>query len=151
MLYACFHLTTGTDVVVGCRGMFSKEVIGKMKKGAFLVNNARGAIVDREAVVEACKSGQLGGACLTPPLFCHPSPALPLTFSQECCPNALHFCLVFPQSPPSVCLVYRQFHNCAAYHNIISESNSPSRVTSRCKLIMSTNKCRGHSKGFPSA
>ncbi len=44
-----------------CRGMFSKEVIGKMKKGAYLVNNARGAIVDREAVVEACKSGQLGG------------------------------------------------------------------------------------------
>ena len=41
--------------------MFSKEVIGKMKKGAYLVNNARGAIVDREAVVEACKSGQLGG------------------------------------------------------------------------------------------
>lgn len=46
---------------VGCRGMFSKEVIGKMKKGAYLINNARGAIVEREAVVEACKSGQLGG------------------------------------------------------------------------------------------
>ncbi|KAL0033197.1 hypothetical protein WJX79_009035 [Trebouxia sp. C0005] len=43
------------------KNMFSKEVIGKMKKGAYLVNNARGAIVDREAVVEACKSGQLGG------------------------------------------------------------------------------------------
>lgn len=41
--------------------MFSKEVIGKMKKGAYLINNARGAIVEREAVVEACKSGQLGG------------------------------------------------------------------------------------------
>ena len=46
--------------------MFSKEVIGKMKKGAYLVNNARGAIVDREAVVEACKSGQLGGTHPTP-------------------------------------------------------------------------------------
>lgn len=41
--------------------MFSKEVIGKMKKGAYLVNNARGGIVDREAIVAACKSGQLGG------------------------------------------------------------------------------------------
>lgn len=41
--------------------MFDKETIGKMKKGAYLVNNARGAIVDREAVVEACKTGQLGG------------------------------------------------------------------------------------------
>lgn len=41
--------------------MFNKETIGKMKKGAYLVNNARGAIVDRDAVVEACKSGQLAG------------------------------------------------------------------------------------------
>lgn len=44
-----------------CRGMFNKEVLGKMKKGAYLVNNARGGIVDREVVLEACKSGQLQG------------------------------------------------------------------------------------------
>ena len=44
-----------------CRGMFNKEVLGKMKKGAYLVNNARGGIVDREAVLEACKSGHLAG------------------------------------------------------------------------------------------
>lgn len=42
--------------------MFDKEVISKMKKGAFLVNNARGAIVDQDAVEEALISGQLGGA-----------------------------------------------------------------------------------------
>lgn len=41
--------------------MFNKEVLGKMKKGAMLVNNARGAIVDVDAVKEACESGQLGG------------------------------------------------------------------------------------------
>jgi formate dehydrogenase len=43
------------------RGMIGKEQIAKMKKGAYLVNNARGPIVDRDAVVEASKSGQLGG------------------------------------------------------------------------------------------
>jgi formate dehydrogenase len=41
--------------------MIGKEQIAKMKKGAYLVNNARGPIVDRDAVVEASKSGQLGG------------------------------------------------------------------------------------------
>lgn len=52
--------------LLSCRGMFDKEVISKMKKGAFLVNNARGAIVDQDAVEEALKSGQLGGAYATP-------------------------------------------------------------------------------------
>ena len=45
-----------------CRHMFNKETIGKMKKGSFLVNNARGAICDPPAIVEALKSGQLRGA-----------------------------------------------------------------------------------------
>ena len=35
-----------------------------MKHGAYLVNNARGAIVDQDAVVDALKSGQLGGMSL---------------------------------------------------------------------------------------
>ena len=43
------------------RGMFDKETIGRMKKGAFLVNTARGGIVDRDSVVEAVKSGHLAG------------------------------------------------------------------------------------------
>lgn len=41
--------------------MFDRETIGKMKKGAYLINTARGAIADCEAVKEACESGQLGG------------------------------------------------------------------------------------------
>ena len=32
-----------------------------MKKGAYLINNARGAIVERQAIVDACNSGQLAG------------------------------------------------------------------------------------------
>ena len=47
------------------RHMFNKETIGKMKKGSWLVNNARGAICDPPAVVEALKSGHLRGVCRT--------------------------------------------------------------------------------------
>ncbi len=46
---------------VPCRGMFNKETIGKMKKGAYLINTARGGICDRDAVAEALESGQLLG------------------------------------------------------------------------------------------
>ena len=32
-----------------------------MKRGAYLVNTARGKICDRDAVAKACESGQLAG------------------------------------------------------------------------------------------
>ena len=41
--------------------MLNKETIGKMKKGAYLINTARGGICDRDAVAEALESGQLLG------------------------------------------------------------------------------------------
>jgi formate dehydrogenase len=41
--------------------LFDDELIGKMKRGAYLVNTARGKICDRDAVARACESGQLAG------------------------------------------------------------------------------------------
>jgi formate dehydrogenase len=41
--------------------MFDKELISKMKKGAYLINTARGKICNREAIADALKSGQLSG------------------------------------------------------------------------------------------
>ena len=35
--------------------------ISKMKRGAYLINTARGKICDREAIVKALESGQLAG------------------------------------------------------------------------------------------
>jgi phosphoglycerate dehydrogenase-like enzyme len=46
------------------RGAISKNVIARMKDTAWIVNIARGAIVDEEALVEALRAGRLGGAGL---------------------------------------------------------------------------------------
>jgi len=57
----CDVISINVPLTDKTRGMIGKEQIAEMKKGAYLVNNARGPIVDRDAVVEASKSGQLGG------------------------------------------------------------------------------------------
>jgi formate dehydrogenase len=41
--------------------LFDAEMLGKMKRGAYLINTARGKICDRDAVAAACESGQLAG------------------------------------------------------------------------------------------
>ena len=46
------------------RGMITRERIGQMKKGAILINTARGAIVDQAAMIEALRSGHLRHAGL---------------------------------------------------------------------------------------
>ncbi|WP_417686070.1 phosphoglycerate dehydrogenase [Roseibium sp.] len=46
------------------RNMITATEIAKMKKGAFLINNARGKVVDIDALAEALKSGQLAGAAV---------------------------------------------------------------------------------------
>ena len=43
------------------QGLFDRELLGSMKEGAYLVNTARGRIVDTDALVEALESGHLAG------------------------------------------------------------------------------------------
>ena len=46
------------------RGMVNTEAFGKMKKGAYIVNTARGPLIDEPAMIAALDSGHLGGAAL---------------------------------------------------------------------------------------
>jgi formate dehydrogenase len=41
--------------------LFDAQMIARMKRGAYLINTARGKICDRDAVAEACASGHLAG------------------------------------------------------------------------------------------
>ncbi|RSM84968.1 NAD-dependent formate dehydrogenase [Kibdelosporangium aridum] len=42
-------------------GLFGDKLLGTMKRGAYLINTARGKIADRDAIVRALESGQLAG------------------------------------------------------------------------------------------
>ncbi|MDR3707641.1 MAG: D-2-hydroxyacid dehydrogenase [Capsulimonadaceae bacterium] len=46
------------------RGLLSGPRIARMKPNAWLINIARGAIVDEKALIRALQSGAIGGACL---------------------------------------------------------------------------------------
>lgn len=46
------------------RNMIKKRQLDTMKKGAYLINASRGVVIDIPALVEALKSGHLGGAAV---------------------------------------------------------------------------------------
>lgn len=61
MVKVCDVVTINCPLHPGTEHMFNDELISTMKKGAYIVNTARGKICDREAIVRALESGQLGG------------------------------------------------------------------------------------------
>ncbi len=86
------ELIVGADVVSlhvplvdSTRNLFDAQRIASMKRGAVLINSARGGIVDEAALAAALRSGHLGGAAID--VFGHePLPASP-HFAD--CPNLL--------------------------------------------------------------
>lgn len=61
MLAICDVVTINCPLHIETEHLFNDAMINKMKRGAYLVNTARGKICDRDAVVRALKSGQLSG------------------------------------------------------------------------------------------
>ncbi|KAJ1883794.1 hypothetical protein LPJ66_010923 [Kickxella alabastrina] len=76
LVCVCCPLTDRT------RGMFGREAFQHAKPGSILVNTARGAVIDQEALLEALDAGALAHAALDVtvpeplpaghPLLCHP-------------------------------------------------------------------------------
>lgn len=55
-------ISVHTPLNDGTRGLISRERIAEMKKDAILINVARGAVCDEEAIADAILEGRLGGA-----------------------------------------------------------------------------------------
>jgi len=61
MVPACDVVTINCPLHPQTEHMFDDKMIARMKRGAYLINTARGKIADRDAVARALKSGQLAG------------------------------------------------------------------------------------------
>jgi len=61
LVQVCDVVTINAPLHPETEHLFDADLIAKMKRGAYLVNTARGKICDRDAVARACESGQLAG------------------------------------------------------------------------------------------
>jgi formate dehydrogenase len=61
LVRVCDVVTINAPLHPETEHLFNAELIGQMKRGAYLVNTARGKICDRDAVAQALRSGQLAG------------------------------------------------------------------------------------------
>ena len=64
MLPRCEFLSIHCPTTPETRGLLNAERIGRLPDGAIVVNTARGAVVDDDALIEALKSGKLAAAGL---------------------------------------------------------------------------------------
>jgi formate dehydrogenase len=61
MVKVCDVVTINAPLHPETENLFNATLLAKMKRGAYLVNTARGKIVNRDDLVSALKSGQLAG------------------------------------------------------------------------------------------
>ncbi len=61
LVEVCDVVTINAPLHPGTEGMFDDALLDQMKRGAYLVNTARGKICDRDAIARALESGRLAG------------------------------------------------------------------------------------------
>ncbi|TRM69380.1 hypothetical protein BD626DRAFT_391884 [Schizophyllum amplum] len=57
----CDVVTINTPLHDGTRGLINRDLLQHFKPGAWIVNTARGAICDKDAIAEAVRSGRING------------------------------------------------------------------------------------------
>jgi D-3-phosphoglycerate dehydrogenase len=73
----CDFVTVHTPLTEATRGVIGAQAFARMRDGVFVINCARGGLVDEDALFEAIKSGRVAGAALDvfvvePPPATHP-------------------------------------------------------------------------------
>lgn len=71
------------------KNLINAETLSKMKKGAFLINTGRGPLIDELALVDALKTGHLGGAALDVMVKEPPKKDNPLILAAKTMPNLI--------------------------------------------------------------
>src|SRR4051794_17991239 len=64
LLKAADYVSVHAPLMLQTRGLMNAAAFAKMKKGAYIVNTARGPLIDEPALIAALDSGQVGGAGL---------------------------------------------------------------------------------------
>lgn len=77
------YVTIHSPLTEDTRGLFDEAAFDRMKPDAYLVNVARGPIVDGEALLAALEAGEIGGACLDVFPEEPPSPSDPLRTHED--------------------------------------------------------------------
>jgi D-3-phosphoglycerate dehydrogenase / 2-oxoglutarate reductase len=64
LLQTSDYVSLHAPLLPATRAMMNAAAFAKLKKGAYIVNTARGPLIDEQALVAALESGQVGGAGL---------------------------------------------------------------------------------------
>jgi len=58
------YISVHAPLMDATRGMINAETLAKTKKGVYIINTARGPVIDEPSLIAALDSGQVGGAAL---------------------------------------------------------------------------------------
>jgi phosphoglycerate dehydrogenase-like enzyme len=90
LLAECDAVTLHVPLTKDTRGLVGRNEIASMRAGALVVNTSRGGVVDLDAVLQALRSGKLGGAALDV-LPQEPPPMAPVAPNLIVTPHAAYY------------------------------------------------------------